>query len=109
MERRAVPGLWGGLWAPPQFESEDAALAWCTVTWCIERDLDLERGSRLEPIDHSFTHFDLRLVPLHVRLRSGAHAVREGEQLWYPLAAPPKVGLPQPIRQLIERLAARRA
>jgi len=117
LERRPVPGIWGGLWAPPQFESEDAALAWCTETWSTGRELDREQGAldlvqgprRLDPIDHAFTHFDLRLLPLHVRCHSGACAVHEGEQLWYPLGAPPKVGLPQPIRRLIERLAATEA
>jgi len=109
MERRPVPGVWGGLWAPPQFDSENAALAWCASTWSTQREFGPERGSRLEPIDHAFTHFDLRLLPLHVRLHSTALAVSEGEQLWYSLAAPPRVGLPQPIRQLIEQLAAGRA
>jgi len=27
-----------------------------------------------------------------------------GDRLWYRLATPPRVGLPQPIRQLFERL-----
>jgi adenine-specific DNA glycosylase len=58
---------------------------------------------RLSPIDHAFTHFDLRLTPLRVRCKPET-AVREGERLWYALNAPPKVGLPQPIRQLFDRL-----
>src|SRR6266851_3689306 len=29
VERRPTVGLWGGLWSPPQFESEFAALDWC--------------------------------------------------------------------------------
>ena len=29
VERRPAAGLWGGLWSPPQFESEFAALDWC--------------------------------------------------------------------------------
>jgi hypothetical protein len=32
--------------------------------------------------------------------------VSEGGRLWYQLDAPPKVGLPQPIRQLFDRLAS---
>ena len=28
VERRPATGLWGGLWSPPQFESEFAALDW---------------------------------------------------------------------------------
>jgi A/G-specific adenine glycosylase len=100
LERRPAPGIWGGLWSPPQFESEFAALDWC------RRNLgELQMTTqRLRPIDHAFTHFDLRLTPVRVRCAPEA-AVREGERIWYSLNAPPKVGLPQPIRQLIERLS----
>jgi hypothetical protein len=45
----------------------------------------------------------LRLTPLRVRCKPET-AVREGKRLWYALNAPPKVGLPQPIRQLFDRL-----
>jgi A/G-specific adenine glycosylase len=100
VERRPSVGLWGGLWSPPQFESEFAALDWC------RREIgEPESGSRLlAPIHHAFTHFDLRLNPLRVRCRPNP-AVHEGDdRLWYQLGNPPRVGLPQPIRQLFERL-----
>ena len=99
LERRPAPGIWGGLWSPPQFESEFAALDWC------RRNLGEPQMAtqRLSPIDHAFTHFDLRLTPLRVRCKPET-AVREGKRLWYALNAPPKVGLPQPIRQLFDRL-----
>jgi A/G-specific adenine glycosylase len=101
LERRPAPGIWGGLWSPPQFESEFAALDWCRRE-LGEPTMD---SRRLHPIDHAFTHFDLTLTPIHVRCKGGDAAVREGGRLWYVLAAPPKVGLPQPIRKLIDRLA----
>lgn len=99
LERRPAPGIWGGLWSPPQFESEFAALDWC------RRNLNEPEmaAERLKPIDHAFTHFDLRLTPVRVRCKP-VERVGEGEHLWYSLDAPPKVGLPQPIRQLIDRL-----
>jgi A/G-specific adenine glycosylase len=102
VERRPAPGLWGGLWSPPQFESEVAALDWC------RREVgELESSpQRLSPIEHAFTHFDLRLNPIRVRCKP-AFAVREGERLWYSLDAPPRVGLPQPIRQLFDRLLSK--
>jgi A/G-specific adenine glycosylase len=99
LERRPAPGIWGGLWSPPQFESEFAALDWCRRN-LSEPEMQPER---LTPIDHGFTHFDLRLKPVRVRCQRQPQ-IGEGEHLWYSLAAPPKVGLPQPIRQLIERL-----
>lgn len=101
LERRPAPGIWGGLWSPPQFESELAALDWCRREVGSVFDFETER---LAPIDHAFTHFDLRLKPIRVRC-SPAAGVREGnDRLWYALEAPPRVGLPQPIRQLFDRL-----
>ncbi len=112
LERRPPSGIWGGLWSPPEFESESEALAWC------RRELGAPESSEaLAPIDHAFTHFDLRLNPLRVRcapavaaaagagMGGGSAGVREGDgRLWYALEAPPKVGLPQPIRELFVRL-----
>ena len=101
LEKRPVPGIWGGLWSPPQFENEGEALAWC------RRELGEMEGESeaLEPIEHAFTHFDLRLKPLRVQCRPHS-SVRDGEHLWYELNSPPKIGLPQPIKQLFERLRA---
>ena len=99
VERRPMAGLWGGLWSPPQFETQAAAME-----WCVREFGELVSDSEaMTPIDHAFTHFDLKLRPL--RVRCGPHeSVKEGEQLWYELHDPPKIGLPQPIKQLFERL-----
>jgi len=106
LERRPAPGIWGGLWSPPQFATTSEALAWCV------REVGPTCGppEALGVIEHAFTHFDLTLTPLRVVCapRGGvrdADAVREAEaRLWYPLDAPPRVGLPQPILELLERL-----
>jgi A/G-specific adenine glycosylase len=116
LERRPWPGIWGGLWSPPQFASESEALAWC------RRELgDLSAKESLPPIEHGFTHFDLRLNPLRVycapRARGGVQDGASGmqddrniqetaERLWYLLHQPPKLGLPQPIARLFERLVS---
>jgi A/G-specific adenine glycosylase len=100
VERRPAVGLWGGLWSPPQFESEFAALDWC------RREIGEPKVSPrvLDPIHHAFTHFDLLLTPLRVRCQPNP-AVHEGDdRLWYRLGDPPRVGLPQPILKLFERL-----
>jgi A/G-specific adenine glycosylase len=108
VERRPSSGLWGGLWSPPQFESESEALEWC------RRELGMPESSEaLAPINHAFTHFDLRLNPLRVRCVAAgpgtgpAASVRESDdRLWYVLGAPPKLGLPQPIHALFNRMRA---
>ena len=100
LERRPAVGVWGGLWSPPQFESEFAALDWCRRE-IGEPDY---RPTALPAIHHAFTHFDLCLKPLRVRCQ-GTAAVHDGDaRLWYRLDSPPRVGLPQPIRQLFQRL-----
>ena len=99
VERRPAPGVWGGLWSPPQFENESAALEWCRLE-VGETEVETQR---LAPIDHAFTHFDLRLNPIRVRC-TPSPKVSESGRLWYHLDAPPKVGLPQSIRQLFDRL-----
>jgi A/G-specific adenine glycosylase len=103
LERRPSPGIWGGLWSPPQFDSETDALAWC------RRELkDLESLPAPPPIEHGFTHFDLRLNPLRVRCTTSPEVREPEDRLWYLLSAPPKVGLPQPIHRLFERMLAAR-
>jgi len=99
VERRPSPGIWGGLWSPPQFADESAALAWAEQTLGIAGC-----GERLAAIEHSFTHFDLRLQPLRIACRRQTGVADDAQRLWYRLDAPPRVGLPQPIRQLFARL-----
>jgi A/G-specific adenine glycosylase len=100
VERRPTSGLWGGLWSPPQFKSERDALDWCRNE-IGETQLE---SQKLAPIDHAFTHFDLRLNPLAVRCQPNV-SVRDGaDRQWYPIETPPRIGLPQPIRRLFERL-----
>jgi A/G-specific adenine glycosylase len=104
VERRPAAGIWGGLWSPPQFLSEAEALAWC------RRELgDVEDLESLPPIDHAFTHFDLRLQPLRVRFTPTSQVREADDRIWYALRSPPKVGLPRPIQQLLERMRNGRA
>jgi A/G-specific adenine glycosylase len=99
VERRPASGIWGGLWSPPQFESVGLALAWCSEEFGATSE-----SQTLPPIDHAFTHFDLRLNPLVIHCEP-VRKVRDGDdRLWYRLDSPPRIGLPQPISQLFERL-----
>jgi A/G-specific adenine glycosylase len=100
VERRPPSGLWGGLWSPPQFENEAEALAWCQS----ELGDAAPDPQVLAPIDHAFTHFDLRLRLLMVRCEPNSSVRDADDRLWYALEAPPRIGLPQPINQLFERL-----
>jgi len=98
LARRPASGVWGGLWSLPEFKDTDSATAWAT-----ER---LGAGGpvleALPSIRHSFTHFDLDILPLRLRVERPADAVAEEGYVWYNTRAPAKLGLAAPVAALIE-------
>jgi A/G-specific adenine glycosylase len=91
--QRPPTGVWGGLWSPPEFASRAAAEC------ALERSTDLSEG---EPLLHAFTHFDLRIHPLWVRVEHHAGVADEHAALWYNAARPARIGLPQPVAELLK-------
>ena len=75
------PGIWGGLWCFP------------------ERD---GKGRRLEPIEHGFTHFRLRIQPLLCEVRK-PRAAGKAER-WMTLADAAGAAVPTPVRRLLSSL-----
>ena len=98
LERRPPQGIWGGLWGLPEFPSADAAIEWST------RELHSNAGSRetLAPLHHAFTHFDLQIDPIRIECNAD-HRVMEPERyVWYNAAAPQALGVPTPVKSLID-------
>ncbi|MGH8286165.1 MAG: A/G-specific adenine glycosylase, partial [Steroidobacteraceae bacterium] len=101
LERRAESGVWGGLWCLPEFGTSDDALAYFGQRF---RALEIE-PQRLDDVEHAFTHFDLVITPMLVRC-SGSQGVMDGAgSLWYKPREPARIGLPAPIKMLLERLS----
>lgn len=82
MERRPPSGIWGGLWGFTEFESEDQALA--AVESLQPAEVDAWACMR-----HVFTHFELTIHPIHVRLPGNllhggpAHTmIKESDGCW---------------------------
>lgn len=103
IERRPPAGIWGGLWCLPVIEN-DAALA-----PLLSQQFDLLAASPAEslpPIRHAFTHFELVLAPLRVRVAESSTAVlrEHGERRWLNIHRGPLPGLPAPVLQLLIRL-----
>jgi A/G-specific adenine glycosylase len=91
--QRPPSGVWGGLWSPPEFASRAEAER------ALEQATGLHEG---EPLLHVFTHFDLRIHPLWARLDSSPGVAEAGAALWYNAARPARVGLPQPVAELLK-------
>ena len=100
LARRPARGIWGGLWSPPEFASHAAAET------LLAGAAD---GRQLPVVEHAFTHFDLRILPLLAATPEGwdpaAGRVAEGpDGLWYNPRRPARVGLPAPVASLLAAL-----
>jgi A/G-specific adenine glycosylase len=117
LERRPERGIWGGLWCPLQFDTPTAAESYARQRFAGE-PAALEA---LGTIDHAFTHFDLSITPLLLRVAASADArdvardvVRDAAPdvamepsgvLWYnPRDGATRIGLPAPAKQLLDDL-----
>jgi A/G-specific adenine glycosylase len=89
--QRPPSGIWGGLWCFP------------------EASADLEAGSigeesRLAPIVHEFSHFTLTMNLKHLSTGPAAAAEDGSDRRWFSLTDALDLGLPKPVRGLIEQL-----
>ena len=100
LERRPPRGIWGGLWAPPEFPDAGAAEAFAASRFGPA----IAATRRLPPVRHVFTHFDLDIEPWLLELQGRAGEVAEGESRWHELGSVDAVGLPAPVARLLEEL-----
>lgn len=101
--RRPPTGVWASLWSLPEADSAGQAQRWLGNIASGPAD-----GVPLgEPLLHTFSHFRLHITPLHYRRVQGRSAIGDNPDIqWLPLANLAEVGLPAPVRRLIERLVA---
>jgi A/G-specific adenine glycosylase len=90
--QRPTPGVWAGLYCLPVFESYEALVA----------ALSPDVGSRLEDgtvFKHVLTHKDLHIHPVRLSTNTKSDIKVVGQ--WFAANAWPKLGLPAPIRKLL--------
>jgi A/G-specific adenine glycosylase len=92
LEKRPTPGVWGGLYCLPVFESREQ-LAAALPARTRER---LEDGPAFR---HVLTHKDLYLHPVAIEVKTDSLCAREGS--WFDSAQWPALGLPAPVRKLL--------
>jgi A/G-specific adenine glycosylase len=102
LERRAEHGVWGGLYSFPELAAEERADEWCRR----RLGADVEAHDALPAVAHAFTHFDLRIDPVAVRLARGPRGVEDGARwLWHDVATPLPGGIPAPIAKILRSTA----
>ena len=100
LERRAPAGLWGSLWCPPLLGENDAALD----DWLGQLGLQVAHAADLPTLTHAFTHFDLELRPLHLLAQPDGTIISESRWQWIDAAQLATLGLPAPIRRMVDSL-----
>jgi A/G-specific adenine glycosylase len=97
LEKRPAPGIWGGLWSFPETARdriEDAA-----------RHLGVEVANvvPLEPVDHGFTHYKLRILPMLAQA-TRRPGLQEPGLLWLTLEDALGAALPAPVKRILGEL-----
>jgi len=100
LERRPPSGIWGGLWSLPELGGR-ALGDWCQSRFDTQ-DRSVESWQTLR---HSFSHYDLDIEPVVVRIDSGSRKVADtGDATWHRLDASPPGGIAAPVQKLINTL-----
>jgi A/G-specific adenine glycosylase len=95
--QRPHKGIWGGLWSLPEFASlED-----------LENHLALLGTTNFQPlpeVKHAFSHYKLTLHPYRVSLPANHGYIQESTRLkWYASQQIDTIGLPSPIKQILQQ------
>lgn len=102
--RRPPTGIWGGLWSLPELPADIApedARAWCRESLRVDIG-ELRAGTALQ---HEFTHFTLRMLPLSAPARLLDGVMEDSGRVWYNPAHSDAYGMPAAIRRLLGSMA----
>ena len=97
LQRRPATGIWGGLWSFPEVGSDIAD--WSTKTLGGRPAVE----ERWDTLRHSFSHYDLDIRPVVIRVESAAVADSD-EAGWFALDAEPPGGIAAPVARLLDSL-----
>ncbi len=99
LKRRPPTGIWAGLWSLPEADTQDGAVE------ILRADgLRPLSSSVLTSLRHEFTHYSLDIQVMAVEVES--LALTDSETRWISAPEALALGLPQPVRRLIESQAA---
>ena len=101
LARRPATGVWSGLWSLPETVDHDEARAF-VARYC---EADFDANIALPMIDHTFSHYRLHIAPLLLHVTpTTTHVGDNADMRWLPLDRLDEVGLPAPVRKLLEAL-----
>ena len=101
LTRRPPVGVWGGLWGFPEIGADADAHAWCRERFGSTPLV----STAWAPLRHTFSHFQLDIEPWRLDLPPGTAGVQDTDgERWVALGKTARLGLPAPVKRLLERL-----
>jgi A/G-specific adenine glycosylase len=99
LERRPESGIWGGLWSLPELGERSLE------EWCAEvLNAPVDASAEWQTLRHSFSHYDLDIQPIVVRLSSAPRIVADEDgKVWHPMSQDLPGGTAAPVQKLIDQ------
>ena len=102
LEKRPEKGIWGGLYALPECPVIPGKAVEASVMQYMEGLGPILAYAPLNPFTHTFTHFRLNITPCLVKTRKPSKIAEN--QIWRRQDDALALGLPTPVRKLIEAI-----
>ena len=100
LQRRPMTGVWAALWSLPEHAGIEDARAWFDQH--AHGDFDAAHAG--DPVLHGFSHYRLQILPHRIAGVRPRDAINDNDDLrWAARADLQAIGLPAPIRRLLER------
>ena len=100
LQRRPMTGIWAALWSLPEHADIEDARSW------FDRHAhgDFDAAHAGEPVLHGFSHYRLHIQPHRIVGVRPRDAINDNDDLrWAARAGLQAIGLPAPVRRLLER------
>jgi A/G-specific adenine glycosylase len=98
LQRRGPQGVWSGLWSLPEATDGDAARQ------LARRHARFGESRALPPFTHVFSHYRLQVAPLLFAATPRNAVAETGDARWYARDEALALGLPAPVRSLLQAL-----
>jgi A/G-specific adenine glycosylase len=101
LEKRPIPGIWGGLWSLPEAKTR---ADWAHMCKRLSGQVP-EEVRYLTPFTHSFSHFKLHVQPIEMTLSHPPTTSGEpNTQVWMPLDDALHAALPKAVKKILAAL-----
>lgn len=100
LQKRPSKGIWGGLWSFPEQAVDEAK-----QSWLEKQGLSDSSYKELAAFRHTFSHFHLRIEPVHVRFEHTPE-LEMSDYKWYN-AHCDRLGLAAPVQKLLTAIQHR--